>query len=633
MDNNDRPLGDYNEETTSINQNGDLAYFEYLKKENADTKEYISILMKELEDTKHQLVYFEEQTRKKKRNFWKGFAVFEMLCLLGAGIFLGVKYIEQNMDTSSKTVDNQSDSIAVEKKDESIKTYRYVSDLDEVIDETKLDTDFKLSIETLFGYEYLCFGKDSLKVYYRNEYDNDNLEGRYRIFIDNGTRLVEYDWGYDLSEDISKLCPVIGSYSEDGLEQLVLLEFSEEGDKLPSKISMIDTDTLMEYSSLNLKEQINQLFTFHYGEEQNGSNQVTNTLMTLDVNSANYTYYINKDQYVDAVYNDTSIMDFMDYATFEITENSITLNAPVYISEEEYLGEITSKIGVNEETVVLQEFKFGAYVEADYEDPENTKNITPRTTILGDRVTINGNDNRRYLIPIFENAEMNDKDFTNLKEENGLKVYYENGVKKSIMGIDVSKYQGDIDWVKVKASGVEYAIIRLGYRTFEEGTVELDPYYLKNVEGATKAGIPVGIYFFSQAVNEEEAIEEAELVLENIKEYNITYPIIFDSEVVTTYDARANNLSRQKRTDICIAFCEKIKASGYKPMIYSNTKWMIMGIDLERLNDYDKWFAYYGSSLTFPYQFDMLQYSDQGTIPGIDGNVDLDISFIDYSLE
>ena len=121
------------------------------------------------------------------------------------------------------------------------------------------------------------------------------------------------------------------------------------------------------------------------------------------------------------------------------------------------------------------------------------------------------------------------------------------------------------------------------------------------------------------------------MVLEHIADYDIDYPVIFDTEIVPTYPARANNLPRDLRTDICIAFCDTIEAAGYRPMIYANTKWMIMGIDLERLTGYDKWYAYYGTNFTFPYHYDMLQYSESGKVPGVSSAVDLDISFKDYS--
>jgi GH25 family lysozyme M1 (1,4-beta-N-acetylmuramidase) len=164
-----------------------------------------------------------------------------------------------------------------------------------------------------------------------------------------------------------------------------------------------------------------------------------------------------------------------------------------------------------------------------------------------------------------------------------------------------------------------------------EGTLELDPVFEKNMEGAAAAGIKTGVYFFSQAITKQEAEEEADFVLRAIEKYKVTYPVIFDTERVTTYNARANGLSYEDRTDMCITFCDRVAAAGYTPMIYANTKYMIMGVNLERLEKYDKWFAVYSDKITFPYDFQMLQYSESGSIPGIKGNVDLDISFVDYS--
>lgn len=252
---------------------------------------------------------------------------------------------------------------------------------------------------------------------------------------------------------------------------------------------------------------------------------------------------------------------------------------------------------------------------------------------MTEHITISGKNKQRYYIALSDEVARVDYDMERLiQNENGFFEYFdENGQKISRTGIDVSKYQGDINWKLVKDSGIDYAIIRLGYRGMNEGTLELDPYYEANIKGANEAGVDVGVYFFSQATTIEEAIEEADMVLEYIRDYKITYPVIFDTEVVTTYNARANNLPRDLRTDICIAFCETIKAAGYRPMIYANTRWMILGIDLERLTMYDKWYAYYGTTFTFPYQYQMLQYSDKGKVPGIAAAVDLDISFVDYA--
>jgi GH25 family lysozyme M1 (1,4-beta-N-acetylmuramidase) len=206
------------------------------------------------------------------------------------------------------------------------------------------------------------------------------------------------------------------------------------------------------------------------------------------------------------------------------------------------------------------------------------------------------------------------------------------GETVSIKGIDVSKYQENIDWAKVKASGVEYAIIRLGFRGMgSEGTCELDPFFKQNVEGALAAGIEVGVYFFTQAVTVEEAKEEAAFVIENLKGYDIAWPVAFDTEEITSYKAaRANKLSRETRTACAKAFMDEVAAAGYTPMLYANTRWTVLKLDMSQLADYDLWYAYYGDSIYYPYHFTMWQYSASGKVDGVKTDTDMNISFVDY---
>ncbi|HWP50235.1 MAG TPA: glycoside hydrolase family 25 protein [Clostridia bacterium] len=215
-------------------------------------------------------------------------------------------------------------------------------------------------------------------------------------------------------------------------------------------------------------------------------------------------------------------------------------------------------------------------------------------------------------------------------KENGIRTYEPDGKDISLLGIDVSSYQGVISWKKVKAAEVDYAIVRLGYRGYGTGMLQLDNRYVANMTGAISAGIPVGVYFYSQAITVEEAEEEAELVLKNLADYDITYPVVFDMEEVGDESARTNALTRTERTDITIAFCEKIKAAGYTPMVYGNIRWMIVHLDLTRLESYDKWFAQYFKQPFFPYAFSMWQYTSRGTIDGIPSAVDLNLGLVDY---
>ena len=222
-----------------------------------------------------------------------------------------------------------------------------------------------------------------------------------------------------------------------------------------------------------------------------------------------------------------------------------------------------------------------------------------------------------------------------LKEENlalseeGELTYQENDTVVSHKGIDVSKYQGDINWKKVYADGVEYAFIRLGVRGYKTGEIAVDEKCENNILGAHNAGVKAGIYFFSQAVTVEEAIEEADFVIEQLAPYRemVDYPIVFDVEKVSAQDGRMNQLTREERTQVTLAFCERIEEAGYTPMIYGNLEMFGVLIDLEPLEKYEKWFAYYSDSLYYPYDFKVWQYSSTGRVDGIKGDVDMNISF------
>ena len=211
--------------------------------------------------------------------------------------------------------------------------------------------------------------------------------------------------------------------------------------------------------------------------------------------------------------------------------------------------------------------------------------------------------------------------------ENGRFQYLENGQVVSHMGIDVSKYQGKIDWEKVAADGVEFVFLRLGLRGYESGKLVEDETFQTNIQGALAHGIKVGVYFFSQAVTEAEAVEEANFVLERIAPYQIDCPVVFDVEKVGSSTARMNQLTPQERTNVTFAFLDTIEAAGYKSMFYHNMETALLLLELERLENYDKWFAYYGEDLYYPYAYGVWQYSEKGSINGISGEVDMNIAF------
>ncbi len=209
------------------------------------------------------------------------------------------------------------------------------------------------------------------------------------------------------------------------------------------------------------------------------------------------------------------------------------------------------------------------------------------------------------------------------KTENG---YLTCTAAPSVLGVDVSYWQGYIDWQQVKDAGVEFAIIRAGWRGSEEGVIAADDYVHVNYQNATAAGIKVGAYFFSQAISEAEAVEEAEFMLELVKDWDVQMPIVFDWEIVSG-DARNAKLDARTLTDCTKAFCRTIEDAGYEAMIYFNSDQSKNGVYLEELGDYKFWLALYDTVLDYPHRIDMWQYTETGTVPGISGNVDINLFF------
>ena len=200
----------------------------------------------------------------------------------------------------------------------------------------------------------------------------------------------------------------------------------------------------------------------------------------------------------------------------------------------------------------------------------------------------------------------------------------------SEMGIDVSEWQKDIDWEAVASDGIDFAVIRVGYRGYTEGKLNLDSKYYENMTEAQAAGLKLGVYFYSQAISVEEAIEEAEFVLSNLHGYDLTYPIVFDWETAGTADARTNGLDNTVLTDCAIAFCETIAAAGYEPVIYLYGNLAYTRYQLDRLTAYDWWFAGYSETPEFYYNFRIWQYTSSGSVAGIEGRTDMNLCFNPY---
>ena len=197
-----------------------------------------------------------------------------------------------------------------------------------------------------------------------------------------------------------------------------------------------------------------------------------------------------------------------------------------------------------------------------------------------------------------------------------------------ILGIDVSKWNGTIDWNAVKNSGVNYVIIRCGYRGSTTGALIEDPKFKSNIKGATSAGLKVGVYFFSQATNEVEAVEEASMVLSLVSGYKLSYPVFLDVE---PSGGRGDGISTETRTAVINAFCQTISNSGYSAGVYANKTWLNSKINTGSLaSSYKIWLAQYAAAPSYGGRYHIWQYTSKGSVNGISGNVDMNLSYLGY---
>ena len=230
-----------------------------------------------------------------------------------------------------------------------------------------------------------------------------------------------------------------------------------------------------------------------------------------------------------------------------------------------------------------------------------------------------------YQVEINKNVKpcQYDKD---LFRHEGDKLFYDDETYDCALGIDVSYHQGYIDWQQVKEQGFDFAFLRIAYRGYgQEGVLKTDTEFERNLQNAQGAGLSVGVYFFAQAINEQEAKEEADFVLSLLNQRHLELPVVYDPESILDDEARTDDVTGEQFTKNTEVFCNAIREAGYEPMIYSNMLWEAYKLDLEYLKDFPIWYADYEAKPQTPYDFTFWQYSNQGKVGGVSGNVDLDI--------
>ena len=196
------------------------------------------------------------------------------------------------------------------------------------------------------------------------------------------------------------------------------------------------------------------------------------------------------------------------------------------------------------------------------------------------------------------------------------------------LGVDISRHDGEVDWKKLKKDGIDFVILRCGYRGYQSGKLKADENFQANIKGALEAGLDVGVYIFSQAASEKEALEEAALCLEQIRGHKITLPVFYDPEIIRDDPARSDNISGEQFTKNAVAFCEAIKKAGFVPGVYSNMLWEAYEFDMSIIKDYVIWYADYEPQPQTPYNYEFWQYAEK------DGDIkapyDMDIQVIKY---
>ncbi|NLL78971.1 MAG: hypothetical protein GX234_04125 [Clostridiales bacterium] len=249
----------------------------------------------------------------------------------------------------------------------------------------------------------------------------------------------------------------------------------------------------------------------------------------------------------------------------------------------------------------------------------------------GKHTMIIGEEGKEEWVSINPYLKRNSYDYEGLVYQYPVMKYFENSVQMSHLGVDISKYNGEVDFEKLKKAGVEFVMIRVGARGYGSGQLIQDERFEENMKGASEAGLDIGVYFYSQAISDAEIKEEAQFVMDALEPYDILYPVAYDMELVSNDTARIENLTRDDRTNIAKTFLDTLGAAGYKTVLYGTKEWFLLKLDMTKMTGYDIWLSQEKDVPDYPYQFTMWQYTKSGKVDGIEGNVDMNISFVDYS--
>lgn len=482
------------------------------------------------------------------------------------------------------------------------------------------------------GDEYLVIQAGDYVIKLRNDYVKYGAEPYGKVIVSYGGRSREYSWDYIIDEDnIKCFLPTVADFIGNGREQLAFAFFADEN-KEHNTLHVIAARDLSEYFVINPSKSFEDVIEIDDFWDA-GFKRIARIIAN------DKAYYVSLPYMSEEEAKERYKLELDILTNYSIDVDKIVMRSLVKLSNAGYIGEIRSAVTFTSRDMFQASANtFYLYSSDDFNDKDHVGIVEPITLeeALKDRITVSGSNGEKLLAALNDNIPRTTLDPHKYAYdvETGLKGYYEDGVNKAMFGVDVSRWNENIDWKKAAAAGVDFAMIRAAYRgTAAEGIIYTDTYFEQNIKGSTQNGVKAGAYFFSQAITVEEAIEEANYIIEVLKPYKdkITFPVAFDTE--KSDNARANDLSCEERTLIAKAFCDTIKAAGYTPMIYFSTNWSIMNLDLEALTDYDIWYAYYADDIYYPYEYKIWQYASDGSLPGFTGHVDMNVGFKDYSVK
>ncbi len=285
----------------------------------------------------------------------------------------------------------------------------------------------------------------------------------------------------------------------------------------------------------------------------------------------------------------------------------------------------------------LYEDRFpGTEVVAPTEEPEGEPSPSHEPTeeeLAGDgkHILVSYRDGTQEWLEISEEIPLHDYDFTRMKSVNGKMAYYEGNKRISRLGVELSEENGEVNFEALKEAGIDFVMLRAGTRGYETGLLTLDESFTSNLEKAEKAGLDIGVYFSSQAVTEQEAVQEAERMLASLASHRIAYPVAFRMDSVENDTSRTDILDKEERTKIADAFLGEVERAGYSAAIYGSKEWLLTQIQDRELKDRDIWLSEQEPIPEYPYQFKMWEYAVGEKIAGVSGVVNYTISFVDYT--